>query len=103
MLPKAFIVRFSFRLVRSALPPTNFSLLPAYPFLDPTLQGPILAAYIIGSVVAEVIVFCLIKMIETWRERWAKRRGLVLEVHTGPVDDEDWEEVERPSSVKGTP
>ena len=42
-------------------------------------------------------------MIETWRERWAERRGLVLEADTGQVDDEDWQEVERPSSIKGVP
>ena len=66
------------------------------------MQGPRLAAYIIGIVLAEVIIFCSIKIIETWRERWAERRGLVLEADTGPVlDDEDWQEVERPSSVKG--
>lgn len=76
---------------------------PAYSFLDPTRQGPHLAAYIIGVLVVEVIVFCLIKVIETWRERWAERRGLVLEADTGSVDDEDWQEVERPSSVKGMP
>jgi hypothetical protein len=62
-----------------------------------------LAAYIIGILVVEVIAFCLIKLIETWRERWAERRGLVLEVGTGPVDDEDWQEVERPSSIKEIP
>ena len=71
--------------------------------LDPTLQGPKLAAYIIGIALAEVIVFCLIKIIETWRDRWAVRRGLVLEAYSGPVDDGDWQEVERPSSVKGVP
>jgi len=74
-----------------------------YSFLDPSLQGPILAAYIVGIIVVQVIVFCLIKIIETWRERWAERRGLVLEADTGQVDDEDWQEVERPSSFKGVP
>ena len=105
MLPKAFIVRFFFCRVRPAFLLTNFSvLLPAYTFLDPTLQGRLLAAYIIGILVGEIIVFCLIKIIETWRERWAERRGLVLEADTGPVEDgEDWQEVERPSSVKGVP
>lgn len=67
------------------------------------MQGPLLAAYIIGVVVVEVIVFCLIKLIETWRERWAERRGLVLEADTGSVDDGDWQEVEKPSSVKEVP
>jgi hypothetical protein len=84
---------------------TFFSLLPpAYSFLDPTLQGPKLAAYIIGIAVAEVVVFSLIKIIETWRDRWAVRKGLVLEADTEFVDDEeDWQEVESPSSVKGVP
>lgn len=72
-----------------------------YPFLDPTLQGPKLAAYIIGILLAEIIIFCLVKVVETWRERWAVNRGLVLEANCSPVvDDEDWQEVERPSSVK---
>jgi len=77
-----------------------------YSFLDPTLQGPVLAAYIIGIAVVEVIVFCLIKVIETWRERWAVRKGLVLEADdtgTSPVDDEEWQEIERPSSVTQVP
>ena len=39
---------------------------------------------------------------ETWREGWAVRRGLVLEVDSGViVDDEEWQEVERSSSAKG--
>ena len=84
---------------------TNFPFLPAYSFLDPTLQGPKLAAYIIGIAVAEVIIFCLIKIVETLRDRWAVRRGLVLEeadTSRCPVlDDEDWQEIERPSNVKG--
>jgi hypothetical protein len=62
------------------------------------MQGPKLAAYIIGITVAEVIVFSLIKVVETWREGWALSRGLVLEVDF--VDDEDWQEVERPSNAK---
>ena len=37
-------------------------------------------------------------MVETWREGWALSRGLVLKVDF--VDDEDWQEVERPSSAK---
>jgi hypothetical protein len=78
-----------------------------YPFLNPTIQGPKLAGYIIGIAVAEIIIFCLIKGIETWRERWAVRRGLVLQVGSavldGDDDDEDWQQVERPSSIKGLP
>ena len=108
MLLKVFIVRFfpSFSLYAVSLP-SNFFLFyqPAYDFLDPTLQGRLLAAYIIGILAGEVIVFCLIKILETWRERWAERRRLVLEdVGTGlnpVIDDGDWQEVERPSSVKG--
>ena len=75
------------------------SLLPAYNFLDATLQGPKLARYIVGIPVGEVILFCLVKGAETWRERWAVRNGLVLELDP-TVDEEDWQHVERPSSAK---
>ena len=99
----SFFFFFLFLFLSYTLSVAKFLFLPAYSFLDPTLKGPKLAAYIVGIAVIEVIVFCLIKMIETWRERWAVRRGLVLdsEVDIGLVDDKDWQEVERPSNVNG--
>ncbi|KAF8809229.1 hypothetical protein BYT27DRAFT_7094616 [Phlegmacium glaucopus] len=69
-----------------------------YAFLNPTLQGPKLAGYIIGIALAEIILFCLIKGVETLREKWARSRGWVLEVEA--VGEEEWQEVERPSSFK---
>jgi hypothetical protein len=72
-----------------------------YSFLNPTIQGPKLAAYIVGIAVAQVIVFSLIKLVETWRETRAVRAGLVLNVDSAVVDDEaDWQQVERPSNDK---
>lgn len=106
MQHKDFIVRFlpppAFPALTIPFPSTKiFSSYPAYSFLNPTLQGPKLATYIIGVLLAEVIIFCLVKLIETWRERWAVKRGLVSETNCNlVVDGEDWEEVERPSSAK---
>ena len=77
---------------------TDFSFLIAYSFLNPNLEGKKLAGYIIGILVAELILFSLIKGVETLRESWAGRSGRVLEMNA--VDEEDWEEVERPSSVR---
>ena len=75
-----------------------FLCLLVYAFLNPTLQGTKLAGYIVGITAAEAIIFCLIKGVETWRERWALRRGCVLEVDA--IDEEEWQEVESPLSVK---
>jgi hypothetical protein len=72
----------------------------AYSFLDPQKQHGKVAAYIIGIAVGEIIIFCLVRGVIVLRERWAIRARHVMV--GGPtdenVDDEEWEEIEGPSS-----
>ncbi|KAF8153422.1 hypothetical protein B0H34DRAFT_663051 [Crassisporium funariophilum] len=73
-----------------------------YSFLNPQKQGAKLAAYIVGIAVAEIIVFCLVRGVVVLRQRWATKRGLVLQAGEGvEADIEEWEEVERPSKSAG--
>ena len=55
-------------------------LIPAYSFLDPKKQGKLLAAYIIGIAVGQVIIFVIIRWVIMLREKIAKRQK---GVHTG--------------------
>lgn len=85
----------------------------AYTFLDPRKQHAKLAAYIIGIPIGEVIIFALVRGIVVLRERWAVKAGRVLKVEQeghdgwqgvdassrGPSNDDDWEEIQRPSGV----
>ena len=79
---------------------------PAYSFLDPTTQGPVVAAYIVGILVGYAVVFNLVRMVIVLRERWAIKNGNVLrmsgngaETRSNASIDDDWEEVESPVSV----
>jgi len=122
MRPKAYIVRshflpcllFLYRIPHFALLVFNFEkkkhlltpVSPAYSFLDPTIQGPIVAAYIAGILVVYAILFSLVRMVIVLRERWAMKNGQVLRVSGSGVEarpnasiDDDWEEVESPVSV----
>lgn len=71
-----------------------------YSFLDLQKQHAKVAAYIVGIAVGEIIIFCLIRGVIVLRERSAIRARRVMV--GGPmdenVDDEEWEEIEGPSS-----
>ncbi|KAF8956426.1 hypothetical protein BDZ97DRAFT_1671613 [Flammula alnicola] len=71
-----------------------------YSFLNPQKQGAKLAAYIIGIAVAEIIVFLIVRGIVVLRERWAVRRGWVLQDQGSGEIEDGWEEVDSPSSAK---
>lgn len=77
--------------------------IPAYSFLDPQKQHGKVAAYIVGIAVGEIIIFCLVRGVIALRERWAIRARHVMV--GGPTDenveDEEWEEIEGPSSPAG--
>ncbi|TFK36001.1 hypothetical protein BDQ12DRAFT_699831 [Crucibulum laeve] len=80
-----------------------------YAFLDPTKQHALLAAYIIGIAVAEIIIFFIVRLIMTFRERYCARRGLTqLSDDEGDMEQgrrdmkeriDEWEEIERPKST----
>lgn len=87
-----------------------------YAFLDPTKQHAKLAAYIIGIAVGEIIVFAIVRGIAVLREQWAVKHGRVLRVSEkeghdgwqgvgassrGPSNEEEWEEIQRPSGPPG--
>lgn len=72
----------------------------AYSFLDPQKQHGKVAAYIVSIAVGEIIIFCLVRGVIVLRERWAirARRVMVEGLTDENVDDEEWEEIEGPSS-----
>lgn len=85
------------------LPPSHHAnpSLPAYPFLDPTTQHALLAAYIIGIAVGAVIVFLITRGVAVLRQRAVVRRGLLPGADDGLIAGggeaiDEWEEVERP-------
>lgn len=51
----------------------------AYAFLDPS-SGPILAAYIVGIAVAQVLIFVLVKYLIVLRRRLVSNRAQVGEL-----------------------
>jgi hypothetical protein len=70
-----------------------------YNFLDPGKQHGLLAGYIVGVAVAECIIFVVVRGICVLRERISARRTRV-DPKSGPEQGiDEWEEVERPSSV----
>lgn len=84
--------------------------------MDPTKQHAKLAAYIIGIAVGEIIVFAIVRGIAVLREQWAVKHGRVLRVSEkeghdgwqgvgassrGPSNEEEWEEIQRPSGPPG--
>lgn len=80
-------------------------LLAAYSFLDPS-DGPILAAYIIGIAVGDILVFALVRGVVALRQRWAIRSGRLRSASDGEVGGageaiDEWEEVERPVMGSG--
>ena len=98
--------RFTFPTFNSNIQKKNIPLKPvslAYSFLNPTKQGPKLAAYIVGILVGYAIVFNLVRGVVVLRERWAVNNGHVLRVSSsgGPSAsiDDDWEEVGSPVSA----
>ncbi|EDR00926.1 uncharacterized protein LACBIDRAFT_192763 [Laccaria bicolor S238N-H82] len=72
----------------------------SYSFLDPQKQHGKVAAYIVGIAVGEIIIFCLIRGVIVLRERWAIRARLVMVGGSTDenLEDEEWEEIEGPSS-----
>lgn len=81
-------------------------LLAAYSFLDPA-KGPILAAYIIGIAVGDILVFALVRGVVALRQRWAIRSGRLRSASDGEAGGgvgeaiDEWEEVERPVMGSG--
>lgn len=77
---------------------------PAYPFLNPVEQGPLLAAYVVGIGLAGVIVFILV--------HWIMRLRVRLTPPSTPAYSEEmsekrareerideWEEIRQPTPV----
>ncbi|KAF8892307.1 hypothetical protein CPB84DRAFT_1816229 [Gymnopilus junonius] len=71
-----------------------------YSFLDPHTEGPKLAGFIIGIAVGYIIIFSIVRGVVVLRQRWAFKTGRILQAQedTGSIND-DWEEVESPTSV----
>ncbi|KAF9526803.1 hypothetical protein CPB83DRAFT_895816 [Crepidotus variabilis] len=81
-----------------------------YSFLNTSVEGAKTAAYIIGILIGEIIVFVLVRGVVVLRERWAVKSGRVMDVGSdvssdkaasseglGDMDD-DWEEVRMPDN-----
>lgn len=74
--------------------------LAAYAFLNPSKQRAKLAAYVIGILIGDIIVFAVVRGIVVLRERWALKSGRVLNVEGVEMqagDDEEWEEIRQSS------
>ncbi len=72
----------------------------AYSFLDPGKQGNLLAAYIVGIAVGEIIVFVVVRLLCMLRARLARgSRAAYRESVVSEAIDE-WEEVD-PVSITG--
>ncbi|KAJ7148063.1 hypothetical protein C8R43DRAFT_522183 [Mycena crocata] len=76
-----------------------------YDFLDPHKEGALLAAYIVGIAVGEIVVFLLARGVTVLRQRLVVRRGLLREGHDsalmgggGGEAIDEWEEVARPGA-----
>lgn len=63
-----------------------FSL--AYSFLDPKKQGKLLAAYIVGIAVGQIIVFLVVHGIIVLRERLTRRKQLATDDGLGQTDSD---------------
>ncbi|KAF8647544.1 hypothetical protein AX16_006633 [Volvariella volvacea WC 439] len=60
-----------------------------YPFLDPAEEGPLVAAYIVGIAVAEIVVFAIVRFIVVGREKLAIKLKRVPTVPTVEVFGND--------------
>ncbi|KDQ49594.1 hypothetical protein JAAARDRAFT_42703 [Jaapia argillacea MUCL 33604] len=70
-----------------------------YDFLNPEKEGAVLAGYIVGIAVGEIIVFTLTRYLMVFRNWLAARLGKGrIQQRRASIKSEDWEEVERPGS-----
>ncbi|THH33151.1 hypothetical protein EUX98_g1042 [Antrodiella citrinella] len=63
-----------------------------YTFLDPKEQGKLLAAYIVGIAVAEILIFIIVRYACVLRERLS-RRYLTSQPPPAPEAIDEWEEI----------
>ncbi|KAJ6450379.1 hypothetical protein C8R45DRAFT_916895 [Mycena sanguinolenta] len=75
-----------------------------YSFLDPANGGGLVAGYIIGIAVGDVLLFALARGVAVLRQRYAVRSGRLAkgdgEGSAGPEAIDEWQEIERPVGRK---